>query len=80
MAIIKKTNILSAKVTPYPNLRESDVAFAKRVWREIDLREKINHYMVSPKQRLIDVLMNAIDAGELTAYDPTPTKDDPRRR
>jgi len=73
----KKTNILSAKVTPYPNLRESDVAFAKRVWREIDLREKMNHYLVSPKQRLIDVLMDAIAAGELTAYDPIPTKDDP---
>ena len=73
----KKTNILSAKVTPYPNLRESDVAFAKRVWREIDVREKMNQYIVSPKQRLIDILMTAIDAGELTAYDPTPSKADP---
>ena len=73
----KKTNILSAKVTPYPNLRESDVAFAKRVWREIDVREKMNQYLVSPKQRLIDVLLNAVDAGELTAYNPIPTKDDP---
>lgn len=73
----KKTNILSAKVTPYPNLRESDVAFAKRIWREIDIREKMNQYLASPKQRLIDVLLTAIDAGELTAYDPTPTKDDP---
>jgi gliding motility associated protien GldN len=72
----KKTNILSAKVTPYPNLRESDVAFAKRVWREIDLREKMNQYLASPKQRLIDVLMDAIAAGELTAYDPTPNKTD----
>jgi gliding motility associated protien GldN len=73
----KKNNILSAKVTPYPNLRESDVAFAKRVWREIDVREKMNSYLASPKQRLIDVLLNAIDAGELTAYNPIPTKDDP---
>lgn len=73
----KKTNILSAKVTPYPNLRESDVIFAKRVWQEIDLREKMNNYMASPKSRLIDVLMDAITAGELTAYDATPTKDDP---
>src|SRR5882757_7108022 len=73
----KKTNILSAKVTPYANLRESDVAFQKRVWEEIDVREKMNQYMASPKGRLIDVLMDAIAAGELTAYDPTPTKDDP---
>jgi gliding motility associated protien GldN len=73
----KKNNILSAKVTPYANLRESDVMFAKRVWREIDLREKMNQYLASPKGRLIDVLMAAIDAGELTAYDPASTKDDP---
>jgi gliding motility associated protien GldN len=72
----KKSNILSAKVTPYANLRESDVAFAKRVWREIDIREKMNQYLASPKQRLIDVLLTAIDNGELTAYDPTPTKED----
>ena len=69
---------MSAKVTPYPNLRESDVAYAKRVWREIDIREKMNQYLASPKRRLIDVIMDAIAAGELTAYDATPDqKDDP---
>jgi len=73
----KKTNILSAKVTPYPNLRESDVAFQKRVWREIDVREKMNQYLASPKQRLINVLVDAIKAGELTAYSPVPNKSDP---
>lgn len=73
----KKTNILSARVTPYANLRESDVVYAKRVWREIDLREKMNQYMGSPKQRLVDIFMAAIADGELTAYDATPTKEDP---
>jgi gliding motility associated protien GldN len=73
----RKSNILSAKVTPYANLREADVVFQKRIWQEIDLREKMNTYMASPKARLIDILMSAIEAGELTAYDPIPTKDDP---
>lgn len=72
----KKNNILNAKVTPYPNLRESDVAFAKRVWREIDVRDKMNTYLASPKRRLIDVLLDAITAGELTAYDATQGKKD----
>lgn len=73
----KKANILSARVTPYANLREADVVYAKRVWREIDLREKMNQYLGSPRARLIDVLMEAVEAGELTAYDPNPSKDDP---
>lgn len=74
----KKSNISSAKVTPYPYLRESDVVFSKRVWREIDLREKMNLYLGSPKQRLIDVIMTGIADGELTAFDPTPdAKNDP---
>lgn len=73
----KNTNIQHNRVTPYANLRESDVVYRKRVWEEIDLREKVNAYLGSPKARLIDVLMDAIMAGELTAYDPTPTKTDP---
>jgi len=73
----KKSNIEHNRVTPYANLRESDVVYSKRVWEEIDLREKVNAYLGSPKSRLIDVLMDAIAAGELTAYDPLPTKNDP---
>jgi len=74
-----KSNIMNAKVTPYAPLREVDVAMSKRIWREFDLREKMNTYMGSPKARLIDVLMKAIADGELTAYDATanPEKDDP---
>ncbi len=72
----QKANILSAKVSPYASLRESDVMFSKRIWREIDLREKVNMIFASPKSRLITVLTDAIQAGELTAYDASSTKDD----
>lgn len=72
----QNTNILSARVSPYANLRESDVMFSKRVWREIDLRDKMNMIFASPKARLITILTDAIQAGELTAYDASSTKDD----
>lgn len=72
----QKTNIKNAKVTPLPVLREADVVYSRRIWQEIDLREKNNQYLASPKSRLIDVLMDAVMAGELTAYDPIQTKDD----
>jgi gliding motility associated protien GldN len=74
----KKTNILNARVTPYATIRESDAAYVKRVWREIDIRDKMNQYMASPKQPLINILMDAIAAGELTAWDANPDiKNDP---
>ncbi len=72
----KKPDLANAKPTPYPNIREADVMFSKRIWREIDTREKMNQYLSAPKGRLIDVIMNAIADGELTAYDPTPTAKD----
>lgn len=70
----KKTNTLSAQPVAYATLRQADVIFAKRIWREIDLREKMNQYMASPKARLIDVLMDAIKADELRAFDASPSK------
>ncbi|WP_069658920.1 type IX secretion system ring subunit PorN/GldN [Arcticibacter eurypsychrophilus] len=73
----KRSNIENAKVTPYANLRDADVMFSKRVWREIDTRERMNHVYASPKSRLIDVIMDAVMAGELNAYDAVSTKSDP---
>ena len=73
----KKNDVLNATPTAYPSLREADVLFSKTIWQEIDLREKINQYMDAPQSRLIDLLIDAINAGELTAYDTRPTKEDP---
>jgi gliding motility associated protien GldN len=64
----KKNNLLNARVTPYANLREADIMFSKRVYREMDLREKMNRIFASPKARLIDVIMEAVTSGEMTAY------------
>ena len=40
-AYVKESNI-TKRVVPYPYLRESDVMYTKRIWQQIDLREKIN--------------------------------------
>jgi len=72
-----KSDITDRKVIPYAPIRQTDIAYSKRVWREIDLREKINTVFASPKSRLIDIIIKAVMAGELTAYDPTPTAEDP---
>ena len=74
---VSKSDIENRKVIPYAPIRQTDVAYSKRVWREIDLREKMNRAFASPKSRLMDIIVNAILAGELTAYDPTSTANDP---
>ena len=72
-----KSDIQNRRVILYSNVRTGDVVFSKRIWREMDLTDSKNLVFASPKAKLIDILMDAILAGELTAYDPTPTKEDP---
>ena len=58
----------------YHHVREADVMWSTKIWREIDLREKINQVFYYPVQRiddrrsLIDVLMDAINEGTIQAY------------
>ena len=70
-----KEHTVERQVIPYPFLREADVMWSKRVWRMIDLNEKMNLPLRFPsskqttnRKNLIDLLMDAIQEGTLTAY------------
>lgn len=65
-----RKDIDSTEMVPLADVREEDVFYAKRIWREIDLRDTVNSSLKSPKSRLIDVLLAAVKAEELTAYAP----------
>ncbi|HIA06781.1 MAG TPA: gliding motility protein GldN [Flavobacteriales bacterium] len=64
------------KVISYAPLREADVMWTQRIWRKIDLREKINHPLYYPDvpksnfKSLFDVIKDGIIEGTITAYDP----------
>ncbi|MCH2224526.1 MAG: gliding motility protein GldN [Crocinitomicaceae bacterium] len=42
------TNIITKRTIAYEGVREADAIWSKRVWRSIDLREKINHPLYYP--------------------------------
>lgn len=64
--VYDKIHYPNRRVVPYSFLREADVMFARRVWRKIDLREKINQPLYYPtvptnqRKNLITVLMDAL--------------------
>lgn len=72
-----KENTPTRRVVPYTHVREADVMWHRRVWRTIDLREKINHPLYYPIQNIEDrkslfvVIKDAIMEGTITAYDVT---------
>jgi len=68
-----RKDIDSTEMVPLADVREEDVFYAKRIWREIDLRDTVNSPLKSPKSRLIDVLISAVKSEELTAYSPFDT-------
>lgn len=43
-----KSNIPTKRLIPYPPEREADVVWSKRIWRAIDLREKMNRNLYYP--------------------------------
>mgnify|MGYP003958726019 FL=1 len=61
-------------IQPYQHVREADVMWSTKIERIIDLREKMNQVFYYPllpindRQNLIDVLMQAINEGTITAY------------
>jgi gliding motility associated protien GldN len=72
--IYVKEHVPARKPAPYKFLRESDVMWTKRVWRVVDLREKINQPLYYPKTKigdrmsLIDLLIWGIENEGITPY------------
>ncbi|HLY69430.1 MAG TPA: gliding motility protein GldN [Puia sp.] len=75
-AAIERNLIKDRTPLAYQYIREDDAVYRQRVWREIDVHEKMNLPFAysaledNGSQRFINILLNAIKSGEVTAFDP----------
>lgn len=69
-----KSNINDRTPLPYEHLRWDDALFAEKVWREIDLREKINKPFTyeaesdNGSQVFVNMLLKAVNSGQVRAF------------
>lgn len=74
-AIIERNLVKDRTPLAYEYIREDDAVYRQRVWREIDVHEKMNLPFVykatedNGNQRFIYILLNAIKNGQVTAFD-----------
>ncbi|RTL57155.1 MAG: gliding motility protein GldN [Sphingobacteriales bacterium] len=75
-AAIERNLIRDREPLVYEHIREDDAVYRQRVWREIDIREKMNlpfRYSANEdngNQRFLAILVKAIKDSLITAFDP----------
>jgi gliding motility associated protien GldN len=69
-----KSSLTTRTPLAYDHLRWDDALYAEKVWRELDLREKINSVFRyetqddNGSQIFVDILLKAVQSGEVTAF------------
>lgn len=71
--IVEKRIIDERRVLPYQPLREADIFWERRIWRVIDIREKMNLPFAYPEMPFFTILMDAAVNNDITVYS---TEDD----
>lgn len=71
--IVDKRLTAEKRLLAYDHVREADIFWEKRIWRVIDIREKMNLSFAYPERPFFQILMDAAVNSEITVYS---TEDD----
>ena len=66
--VVRKTLMYESRLLPYAAVREADVPWERRMWRIIDIREKLNLPFSYPLNPFITILIDGVESGELVAF------------
>ncbi len=66
--IVERNTVKDRMVLEYAPIRENDILWQKRIWREIPTFEKMNLPFRYPEQSFFDILKEGIESGRITAY------------
>lgn len=66
--IVPKRMIFENRVLPYEPVREADIPWERRIWRILDIREKLNLPFAYPEQPFFKILAEASQNGEIRVF------------
>lgn len=66
--IVAKRMIYENRVLPYEPLREADIPWERRIWRVLDVREKLNLPFVYPEKPFFTILQEVSQNGEIRVF------------
>ncbi len=72
--IVEKKLTVEHRVLPYDDIREIDIFWEKRIWRVIDVREKMNKHFIYPDRPFFKILLDAAINEDITVYSPEDDK------
>ena len=68
--IVDYAHLKQKRALEYPPVRAADILWEKRIWREIDTREKMNLPFRYEKAPLFSILLKGIEEGDLQVFSP----------
>lgn len=66
--VVEKTLMQDRQVLNYAPVRQADIFWEKRIWRIIDVREKMNQSFMYPELPFFEIIKKAAMNGEVTLY------------